>query len=196
MKKLMLYPDFNFPDSSNFCFNPGGFHQNPSLLRYGHHLKFSYGTIDLTICFLFAEQFGTPNKKTKSTKSTSSSISTHEIENYVNMLKYQSQRCSTRRSYYNIWKSLNQFFLKLDHRPTQWEDRLVLFIGHLIEQNRRLSTINSYVSAIRAVLQEQYITLNENKYLLKSLIRACRSNNDSVSTKIPVQKQLLISLIL
>ena len=47
---------------------------------------------------------------------------------------------------------LMSFFVRLDSKPECWEDRLILYIGFLIEKNRRSSTIKSYISAIKAVL--------------------------------------------
>ena len=65
-------------------------------------------------------------------------------------------------------------------------------MGHLIE-NRKLksTTIRSYISAIKSVLQEDGLELNENKYLLSSLTRACRFSNDRVKTRLPIGKELL-----
>ena len=51
--------------------------------------------------------------------------------------------------------------------------------------------IRSYISAIRAVLQENDIELNENKFLLTSLTRACHLINDNVYTRLPIYSDLL-----
>ena len=83
----------------------------------------------------------------------------------------------------------------MDNKPDSWEDRLVLFVGYLIDKCRKLSTIKSYISAIKAVLKEDGVELNENKYLLASLTKACKLKNDTVQSRFPIQKGLL-SLIL
>ena len=59
----------------------------------------------------------------------------------------------TKVNYRSVWHTFNDFFLKLDVKPSKWEDRLTLFIGHLISKNRKSNTIKSYISAIRAMLQ-------------------------------------------
>ena len=50
-------------------------------------------------------------------------------------------------------------------------------------------------SAIRAVLKDDRIRLNEDLFLVSSLMRACKYTNDSIHTRLPIQKGLL-SLIL
>ena len=52
-------------------------------------------------------------KTEKDSNSTSSSISTAALEQIVEKLKYQSNRKSTDRVYYQIWKQFNQFFIRL-----------------------------------------------------------------------------------
>ena len=85
-------------------------------------------------------------------------------------------RCSTKTSYYGTWKQFNEFFIRLDHKPKSLEDRLVLFVAYLIENKRKSSTIRSYISAIRAVLANDGVTLNDDKVLLMSLTQACKLN--------------------
>ena len=75
------------------------------------------------------------------------------------------------------------------------EDRLILFVGYLIEDKKQSSTIKSYISAVRAVLAEDGVFLNENKYLLNSLTKACRLKNDRVKTRFPIQKGVLKVLL-
>ena len=106
--------------------------------------------------------------------STSSSISTKALELIVDRLRFERNRDSTKKSYYNTWKNFNEFIIKLDRKPHTWEDRIVLYVGYLVNKSRRSTTIRSYISAIRAVLREDGVTLNEDKYLLTSLTKACR----------------------
>ena len=82
-------------------------------------------------------------KKTKKyiTSSGSSSISTQAIKTIINRLKMEQNWDSTRKNCYTIWKIFMNFFIKLDAKPTSWEDRLILFVGYLIEQGRRPQTI-------------------------------------------------------
>ena len=104
-------------------------------------------------------------------------------------------RDSTRKNYYGIWKTFNDFFIRLDHKPRHWEDRINLFVAYLIREKRKSTTINSYISAIKAVLTDANITINEDRTLLKSLIRACKINNDEVTVRLPIQKDLLNQIL-
>ena len=110
-------------------------------------------------------------------------------------LKTQRYRDSTRQTYYRIWKLFAQFYLRLDHKPKYWEDRLTLFTAFLIEKKLKSSTVKSYLSAIKAVLTEDEIEFSENTFLLNSLTRACRIRNDQYIPKLPIHKSLLKLLI-
>ena len=54
-----------------------------------------------------------------------------------------------------------------------------------------LSTIKSYISAIRAVLREDGYKLSEDRYLISSLTKACKIKNDSLRIRFPIQKDFL-----
>ena len=107
----------------------------------------------------------------------------------------EANRESTRRGYYGIWKNFNEFFIQLDQKPKTWEERLTLYVAFLIEKNKKSATIKSYISAIKAVLRDDGIEINENKYLLTSLTKACRLKNDHVRTRLPIQQQMLNILL-
>ena len=126
-----------------------------------------------------------------STTTTETSISTAAIENIIEKLKTEKHRSSTKRTYYGIWRSFNEFYIKLDRKPRTWEERLVLFVGYLIDNKRQSNTIKTYISAIRSVLVDDGITLNENKVLLTSLTKACKLKNDQVKHRFPIRKGLL-----
>ena len=66
--------------------------------------------------------------------SLSSSISTDEMKVFIDRLRMECYRNSTKRNYYNIWKIFNNFFLKLDKKPNNWTDRITLFVGYLIKK--------------------------------------------------------------
>ena len=95
-----------------------------------------------------------------------------------------------------MWKNFNQFFVKLDQKPSTWEDRLNLYVGYLINCNKRASTVKSYISSINSVLWEVNVELNEDKVLLSSLTRACQLVNTSqVVTRTPIRKSILRQII-
>ena len=75
--------------------------------------------------FLFSGEFQVPNCKIDytgqgSTSSESSKLSTSAIQNIVERLKTGRHRLSMRKSYRNIWKNFNQFFIRLDSKPATW----------------------------------------------------------------------------
>ena len=127
--------------------------------------------------------------------STTSSISTKNLENYVVKLKNNRNRSSTKKNYYTVWRTFNEFFIKLDRKPPTWEERLILFVGFLVSKQRKSTTIKSYISAIKSVLADDDVTLNEDRFLLGSLTKACRLINDKVRTRLPIQKGMLNILI-
>ena len=170
-----------------------------SPLRYFHtivQLLFnSYSTITLLAGVAVNSGNYSGDLKDATNTSTSSSISTAYMEAIVNKLKNLRNRNSTRMTYYTIWKKFNEFFVKLDQKPETWEQRLVLFVGFLVESNKKSSTIKSYISAICSVLKKDGETLNEDIFLLNSLTRACKYKNDKIQQRFPIRKGLL-SLIL
>ena len=68
-------------------------------------------------------------------------------------------------------------------------------MGHLIQSNRKSSTIRSYKSAIKTVPRDDGEVLNANSYLLKSLTRACKIKNDQVKILLPIAKRVLKLLL-
>ena len=101
------------------------------------------------------------------TSSTSSSILTKDIQRIVDKLKDHRHRDSTRRNYV-VWKLFNKFFLNLDVKPNNWEDRLILFVGYLIDQKKQSATVKSYISAVKAVLLNIGVKLNYDTFLMSS----------------------------
>ena len=113
----------------------------------------------------------------------------------VNHLKLQRHRDSTRQNYYGIWKNFNEFFIKLDHKPIDWEDRIVLYVAFLIQNKRKSSTIKSYISAIKAVLFNGGIEIQEDATLLAALTRACKLKNDKHNNRLPIRKSVIKLLV-
>ena len=134
-----------------------------------------------------------PKKEKKSSSSsTSSRLSTREITNIMEELKHQQHRQSMRNNYYAVWKLFNNFFIQLDYRPAVWSDRLSLFVAYLVHNNKQVSTVRSYISAIKAVLKSNNIKLNEDQYLLSAMTRACKlKDNKQVRPRLPIRKNLL-----
>ena len=125
----------------------------------------------------------------------SSSISTDDMFLLIDKLKAERFRSSTKHNYYCVWKCFNKFFLWLDMKPSTWEECLTLFVGFLVKTQKKSNTIRSYISVIKAILMDIGIKLNEDRYLLTSLTRACKLNNDRIRTKLPIQKSLLHQIL-
>ena len=124
--------------------------------------------------------------------STSSAISTKELRDIVEKLKLQGHRDSTRKNYHAIWKIFSsRFYLSLDEKPVNWEDRIVLVSGYLVNDNKCPSTVKSYISAIKTVLKEDNIDISEDRYILNSLTKACRYTNCAVKIRLPIHRDLL-----
>ena len=118
-----------------------------------------------------------------------------DLENFIDKLKRDRNRASTKKNYYCVWKQFNEFYIKLDEKPDSWEERIVLFVAFLIDNKKKSTTVNSYVSAIKSVLAEDGIKINEDRFLLTSLLRACRLVNDRVRTRLPIKRKLLNLLL-
>ena len=56
------------------------------------------------------------------TTSTSGRILSAQIERVIEQLKSQCVRESTIQNYLAIWRQFNQFLVKLDKKPKDWED--------------------------------------------------------------------------
>ena len=90
-----------------------------------------------------------------------------------------------------MWKLFGQFYIKLDVKPLNWEDRIVLFAAFLIDNKLKSTSVRTYVSAIKSVLVEDNIRVHKDTYLLSSLTRCCKLKNDVVINRFPIRKDLL-----
>ena len=61
---------------------------------------------------------GTKRKSRDTSTLGSSSISTTYIEHIIEQLKGEQHQNSTKKNYDSVWKSFNQFFIKLDRKPS------------------------------------------------------------------------------
>ena len=146
------------------------------------------------MCFV-GRRKASKSERSSSADSASSIISTAAIQDVIDKLQFSRFRGSTRENYYAIWKAFNKFFIRLDVKPSNWEDRSTLFVGFLVQNKRKSSTIRSYISAIKAVLKDLKINLNEDRFQLTSLTSTCKLLNDKVHTRLPINKGLLWLII-
>ena len=114
-----------------------------------------------------------------SRSSGTSRISTTEMERILDKLKSQHNRASTQKIYHSVWRTFNNFLMRLDRRPEIWEDRTALFCTHLVhDRGVQSSTLKSYISAIKCILKDDGYGWNDNKVLLSALIKSCKLVND------------------
>ena len=132
---------------------------------------------------------------TSSHSSAASSISTKEIEDIILKLCNSKYRPATKCNYQSVWKVFSEFFVTLDRKPRNWSDHITLFVGYLVSCDKQSCTIKSYLSAIKAVLKDNDIIIDQDQFLLSSLTRACRLRNDKVQQRLPIQKGLLLLLL-
>ena len=80
----------------------------------------------------------------------------------------------------------------LDNIPNSWEKRTSIYCAYLIlDKKLQSSTVKSYMSAIKAVLQSDGYAYEDDKVLLNALTKSCKMKNDRVKIRLPIQKGLL-----
>ena len=140
-------------------------------------------------------------KKTSSVTHNSSSsnlsrISSNNMRRILDRLKSQRNRDSTRANYHTVWKLFNKFLLQLNLIPSNWEDRIYLFMAYLVNSGKKSTTVRSYFSAIKAVLWEDRYELQTDDIQLRVITKACRLSNDKLCTRFPIKIQLLHLILL
>ena len=104
-------------------------------------------------------------------------------------------RASTNRNYLSIWRTFNNFLIKLDVKPPTWEEWVALFLAYQVQNGSQSSTIKSYTSAIKSVLKNDGYQWNDSKILLSSLTKSCKLKNDKLYTRLPITFKLLELLL-
>lgn len=104
-------------------------------------------------------------------------------------------RRSTRLKYHEIWTAFNKFLIKFDRMPMTWEDRIYVYIAHLVDNKKSVKTVKSYLSAIRQILKSDGVELHEDKDLLSSLLTTCKLRNKSLYIRMPIRFKLLKAIL-
>ena len=134
---------------------------------------------------LFVTFFGSRRSSIHSSSSSDSSrLSTSYFRDLMEKLKTKQYKDSTEKMYYSTWKTF-------DKKPTNWEDRLNLWVTYLIACEKPPTTVSSYISAVKAVLKFENIVVGNNSYILSSLLKACKIKNNNVTMRLPIQRYLL-----
>ena len=74
------------------------------------------------------------NSRVAEELSTSTKISTDSMARILDSLKGMKNRETTKKNYISVWRQFNKFIIKLDDKPTLWEDRVSLFSAYLIKK--------------------------------------------------------------
>ena len=75
--------------------------------------------------------------------------------------------------------------------PQSWEERTALFVAFQVDRGMKSSSVKSYISAIKKMLQNDGYIWDDKKVLLSSLTCACKIINDKLKTRLPIQCGLL-----
>ena len=130
-----------------------------------------------------------------STSSSSSRISTVYMQRTLEKLLMNQHRSSTAKNYFRIWRTFNDFIVRLDIRPKLWEERTSLFVAYMIDKGAQSSTIKSYVSAIKKTLVMDKYPWKDELIKLSSLTRACKLVNDKIQVRLPIHCGLLEQIL-
>ena len=136
-------------------------------------------------------------KNEKSSSSQSSKISVDQMHLLLDKFKSHQTRASTRETYHKAWRVFNNFLLRLDQsqKDVSWEERVVLFGSHLVNQGMQSSTIKSYFCAIKHILRTYGYDWDDNKAMLSSIMKSCKLLNDKVLVRLPIRRRLLDLLL-
>ena len=111
------------------------------------------------------------SKRTTRSSSQSSRILLKHLQQTAEKLRRQ-QRCHpSKRTYYQAWHNFNNFIIYLDGWPETWEERLVMFTTNLIEVGHPEPTIRSYVSAVKEILKEDGVEIDNNSVELTAIFK-------------------------
>ena len=138
---------------------------------------------------------GKRNKRV-SRDSDTSTISSTEMNNLLDQIKFNKNKDSTSRIYHNVWVNFNRFLVRLDELPSTWEKRVSLYCAHLLKRGAKSATLKSYVSAIKGFLVADGYPWDQNQILLDVLTKSCSLQNDEVYNRLPIQLGLLELLLI
>ena len=152
---------------------------------YGQWISYGYNKPYFCTCILGWNR--NTNRRTSSISLHPSRLSKDELECIRDKLQGQTYRRLTRLNYHEIWTLFNEFFIQLDQKPEKWSDLISLFETHLVQTKHQSPTIKSYCSAIRTILKQEGIHVEENAYILSSLVKACKMQNNVLFVCLPIQ---------
>lgn len=94
--------------------------------------------------------------------------------------------------YMTAWRSMNDFYCRLDNKPKPWEQRMSLFIAYMIKKRFEKPTIQTYISGIKYVLRNiLHVDVSDNAFRFTALIKAARYKNNRANIRMPIKLGLL-----
>ena len=117
------------------------------------------------------------------------------MQDILDWLSANQHRSSSKSNYLSIWRHFNNFLIKLDKMPKNWEMHTSLFCAHLVEQGIKSTTLRSYISAIKQTLSIIKYNWDNSLIMVNSITRACKLHNDTMITRFPINIGLLETLL-
>lgn len=123
--------------------------------------------------------------------SDSSKLSTDFFQRVLEDLEILAVEDSTLQTYMVSWHALNDFWTQLDTKPETWEDQISLFTAYMIMKRFQPSTIRSYISGIKYILNLIDIKVDTNSFKFSALVKAARYKNKKLRLRLPIKLRLL-----
>lgn len=111
------------------------------------------------------------------------------------MLTNRGLKKGTKKTYRTAYLDFIRFNLSLDRMPQLLDDQLAIYVAYRVEKGDYSSTVETYLSGIKSMLLLDGIEINTRTTRLRSLIKACKYENDRVIQRMPIKEALLVRLV-
>lgn len=101
----------------------------------------------------------------------------------------------TKDSYHGIFENFLDFLGLFRSLPERWEEKMVLYATFLADNIYGEQTIRGYMSAIRHELLQDGHELDEDKFLLESIIRSTRYKNREKRERLGISQEMLHKIL-
>lgn len=119
-------------------------------------------------------------------------LSTEFFEKVLQELEFRAVEDSTMHVYMTAWRSMQDFYCRLDRKPKPWDQRMSLFIAYMIKKRFEKATIQTYISGIKYVLRNiLHINVDDNAFRFTALIKSARYKNNKINLRMPIKINLL-----
>ncbi len=120
------------------------------------------------------------------------------LRSALEQLKQKGVQGSTWKQYSAAWNHFTAFLAKLDEPVFSWEDRLMLFVVHMVEECKSPATIRSHLTGIRYLMRLEGIELQSNNFLYNVILKVCnklRAESGMIYVRIPLTECLTKKLV-